>query len=305
MSIAFTYEDANVGRRWADIENEILNALDKDVQQDLRGFLEEITLEHFRQGFLHAVARQIAKGFVRRMDLLQPSQWSGMPILEWTEGEMLGRQYAQAYVCARDQSMICKLKAKDVVQALAYRIIFGIFNLAYPDGYKIAQTWGEYLSAVAEAPNAPQTDFLSAVADAPLTQDDLERCQKIHRKETVDCTAFERAVVYSVAHHLVRPAEFLLDDCPPSLDPHVWKMVHAYVYSLVADDVLSANFSEVPSDVVEILEGRDVTLSLTNGAVPLDFDTSSNDSLASIPASDMPVDEPQNDIGESRNFCVS
>ncbi|KAL1673643.1 hypothetical protein EV122DRAFT_222232 [Schizophyllum commune] len=296
MSIAFTYEDANVGRRWADVENEILNALDKDVQQDLRGFLEEITLEHFRQGFLHAVAREIAKGFVRRMDLLQPSQWSGMPILEWTEGEMLGRKYAQAYVCARDQSMICKLKAKDVVQALAYRIIFGIFNLAYPDGYKIAQTWGEYLSAVAEAPNAPQTDFLAAVADAPFTQDDLERCQKIHRKETVDCTAFERAVVYSVAHHLVSPAEFLLDECPPSLDPHVRKMVHAYVYSLVADDVLSANFSEVPSDVVEILEGRDMTLSLTNDAVPLDFDTSSNDSLASIPASDVPVDEPQNDI---------
>ena len=153
MSIAFTYEDANVGRRWADIENEILNALDKDVQQDLRGFLEEITLEHFRQGFLHAVAREIVKGFVRRMDLLQPSQWSGMPILEWTEGEMLGRQYAQAYVRARDQSMICKLEAKDVVQALAYRIIFGIFNSAYPDGYKIAQTWGEYLSAVGEAPS--------------------------------------------------------------------------------------------------------------------------------------------------------
>ncbi|KAL1688261.1 hypothetical protein GGG16DRAFT_60355 [Schizophyllum commune] len=296
MSIAFTYEDANVGRRWADVENEILNALDKDVQQDLRGFLEEITLEHFRQGFLHAVARQIAKGFVRRMDLLQPSLWSGMPILEWTEGEMLGRQCAQAYVCARGQSMICKLKAKDVVQALAYRIIFGIFNLAYPDGYKIAQTWGKYLSAVAEASDALQTDFLAVVADAPFTQDDLECCQKIHRKEAVDCTAFERAVVYSVAHHLVRPAELLLDDCPPSLDPHVWKMVHAYVYSLVADDVLSANFSEVPSDVVEILEGRDVTLSLTNDAVPLDFDTSSNDSLASIPASDVPVDEPQNDI---------
>ncbi|KAL1703986.1 hypothetical protein EV121DRAFT_206754 [Schizophyllum commune] len=296
MSIAFTYEDANVGRRWADVENDILDALDHNVQEDLQSFLEGITLEHFRQGFLHAVASKIAKGIVGRMGRLQPSLWSGIPILEWTEGEMLGRQYAQAYVCARDQSMICKLKAKDVVQALAYRIIFGIFNLAYPVGYKIAQTWGEYLSTVAEAPNAPQSDFLAAVADAPFTQDDLERCQKIHRKATVDCTAFERAVVYSVAHHLVRPAEFLLDDCPPSLDPHVWKMVHAYVYSLVADDVLSANFSEVPSDVVEILEGRDVTLSLTNGAVPLDFDTSSNDSLASIPASDVPVDEPQNDI---------
>ncbi|KAI5887432.1 uncharacterized protein SCHCODRAFT_02552351 [Schizophyllum commune H4-8] len=296
ISTAFTFEDANVARRWADVENEVLSALDQDVEEDLQAFLEKITLEHFRQGFLHAVASKLDKGLAYRMDALQPSRWSGMLILEWTDGEWLGRQYAQVYERARDQSMVRELKAEGVIQALAYRIIFGIYNLAYPDDYKIAKTWSEYLSAVAEAPNAPQSDILAVVADAPFTQADLERCQKIHRKEKVDDAAFECAVVYSVAHHLVSPADFLLDECPRSLDPHVWKMVHAYVYSLVADDVLSATFSEVPSEVVEILEGRDVTLSLTDDAAPMEFDTSLDDSADSISALDTFVDEPQIDV---------